>query len=208
MKNIIYSLFEPSKHIVVIRKGKYRRFFRQLDFLKSVNHDNWAISRKDIFNAVKSKKNVFEITIMIALWSYPSNAHGLATKIIIQKKKLVSLFEEDKKINDLDGLKSLYKKYKFPGFGFTTFTKFLYFLGFTVDKVPCIILDLKIIWLIKNGHIKFLPEFEYTPTYSNHEFYFEYIKKMKSFSDKINCKPDQVELAIYLLGGKYPILKN
>jgi len=203
MKNTSYLFLEPSKHFVLIKKKMYKSFLKQLNFLKSLNSDYWIISRKDIFKEVKNKNNASAIISMIALWAYPNNSLGMAKTIMREKKKLTSLFEECKDIRDLDELKSLYSKYKLPGFGFTTFTKFLYFLGFTVNKTPCIILDLRIIKLIKIGQVSFLPKFEITAAYNSPIFYVEYIKKLKFFSDKIKCKPDNIELSIYLLGENY-----
>lgn len=163
------------------------------------NNTETELSRKQI----KNEKDIKKKLIMILMWGYPTGGRGNNIQNVLSKlEKLVNIFSEYKNKNlvqeDFLKLVSLFKGIE--GLGISTWTKFLYFFEISIESKQCEIFDLKIVESLNKKQFVELGTKNWIQDTNN---YLEYINLLDEVSNKINVKPDQVELFLFYFNLYY-----
>ena len=87
-----------------------------------------------------------------------------------------------------------------PGVGWNTLTKFLYFLGFTLEGYQCLILDSKIIEVLRSRLFFELSALSKINEFNKKAKYIDYIQRITELAEAEGYKPDQLELFLFEFG--------
>jgi hypothetical protein len=178
----------------------YKTSRRFQSFLQQAfENDTIKISRGDLFYL--AEEDYFNTLFAIILWGYPRNMRGNGFKSI--------LMEIEEKGRFLPNDKTLPKR-KFlqfmtdlsgTGIGLSTVSKFLYFLGYSLDGNTCLILDRRIIEVINRKIFSELSAFGKIHEQNKNEFYCSYLQKIHELAKAEGFKPDQLELFLFQFGN-------
>ncbi len=174
--------------------------FNKFYTTKFLNTESCTITREDLFKL--SSSNFIEKVFSIIFWGYSgnNNMRGNNFKSVLDNIEKIKSLEhcfKDKTNYTKDEFVELKKQFTGTGIGLSTLTKLLYFFKITIDNYKCVILDRKIIDVLKNKKYEELFML-CNVTYENgHKHYFDYIKLITEISIKYNFKEDQLEMFLY-----------
>ena len=88
-----------------------------------------------------------------------------------------------------------------PSLGLSTYSKFLYFIAPHIENNPPLILDLRIIAVVKKDNFNILSDLKKNLTYTHApKYYPTYLKKMKELSSTLNVEPANLEMFLFMFG--------
>lgn len=173
---------------------------------KTFVDESKIISRDDLFGI--NKNNFLDGIFSIVFWGY-SKGYTRGNTM----NKLFPLFldglpvlqnELIAKDNFTNGdLKRIIKNVN--GVGLSTLTKFLYFFNLSVENNKSLILDSRIMNVLKNKKFEELNALQYITESNKTELYPEYLRLMNEISEKYHYEADRLELFLYMFGNN---LKN
>lgn len=173
-------------------------FYKKTFFL----NESVTISRGEIFSLAKKdpKKAIFS-TI---LWGYPKgytrafNMASLFPKFLNHVEFLSARLSTTNNIS-IDEFKQLL--YKCDGIGLSTLTKLLYFFNIKINGCKCLIMDARIIRVLKSAQFIELSTFSGITEQNGKNYYSDYLKTCLQLSKKYGYKPDQLELFLFIFGN-------
>lgn len=167
------------------------------------------LNRTDLMNP---NLEIKEFIIKVLMWGYPTMGRGRNIENLLKEesfRKLIdclNLYQEEQNIT----IKKLRGDIKdIEGLGISTMTKFIYFLNIEVENQNALILDLQVINAINLGRFEDLSTLKGI-SYENalKSKYLEYLKVLSELSTKMNCKPDQIEMFLFMFGKNLSEIKN
>lgn len=154
------------------------------------------ISRADLFNLVERDQT--DTLLSIIMWGYPRGMRGNSFERLLKdfsklKYKIIpgkelSLIELEQLLNSIDGI------------GLSTLSKFLYFFGNKLEGTACLIFDSRIIEALSEGRFKELEDLNKVREFNKIKYFLTYLQNMQKLSEDLNCKPDQLELFLFMFG--------
>lgn len=158
------------------------------------------LSRRDLF--LKAEIDFYDAVVSIIFWGYPGNMRGNHFQNILSSiPKIKEVLTTHKEISNND-FKRIVNNLKQTGVGLSTLTKFLYFFEFKVEGLPCLILDSRIIEIVKTQLYEELHSLKNITEFNKMNQYIHYLKEMDENSKAGGYKADQLELFLYQF-GKY-----
>jgi len=158
-----------------------------------------TINRADLMNSDLCLKDFIFMTLM---WGYPTKGRGRNIENLLEEDNLVKLIEilERYKAKEIS-IEQLEKdKNSISGLGFSTITKFAYFLNTTVNGFKTVILDDKIAETINSKRFEEFNDFENLTRLSVPRNYCKYIETIAKLSQQMNVEPDQIEMFLFSFG--------
>ncbi len=167
------------------------------------------ISRADLF-ACLDKHDIPHFIIMTIMWGYIKGMRGTHFEQITESdnfNELVRLLSGVKK----DAITNWDEHYesvkKIPGLGLSTYSKFLYFLDKEVQGYKPLILDLRIIAVLRDNRYKAFNDLEKITYLSAVEMYPLYLQKMQELSSSLGVRPDNLEMFLFSFGNNLKVEK-
>lgn len=163
------------------------------------NKEDVEISRQDLLNAGKSE-NLRKFIVSTILWGYPAGMRGNHFENISNHLEKVEacLLKAKRGIEDWDSHYATANKIE--GLGLSTYTKLLYFIGADVNKIPCVILDQRVINAIRKGAICGLESLDGIATHNAAKKYPEYLMIINEAAKKYGASHGGVEMFIFSFG--------
>jgi hypothetical protein len=188
--------FEIKKENWYLDKYRVNEKFNNF-FNYNFKDKKMMLSRWDLFEFVK--KDPYDAVIAIIMWGYPSGMRGNSFETFLKnigsiKYKLLP----ENNIND-ENLKDFLLN--IPGIGLSTLSKFLYFFNNKLEGIDCLIFDRRIITILNKKHFTELYTLSDIKEQNKTTKYFLYLKLMHEQSKVLECKPDQLELFLFMFGG-------
>lgn len=185
----------------IIKKEVWGKFSDDEDIIKSIfiGKDIVELSRADVF----SEKDITRKLFTILMWGYPTGGRGNNIGLILKHKNdLIELLEN---INGKDLTKedasSQIKKFKnISGVGNSTWSKFLYFFGTSIDSKKCQIYDTKIVNSLNRNQLN---EFATIKWKQDIKHYYQYIELVDNLATDMDVLPEQVELFLFYFNLYY-----
>ena len=161
-------------------------------------------SREELFTIVNTTE--FSNAIFsIVLWGYPRGyTMGMNMKKLFQKLiDNLPILKDEIWVNrnfTRDEFNNCFNKIIFEdtGIGVSTLTKFLYFFKIKIEGYRCLILDSRIISVIKDCNFS---ELRSLNIYKDAELYIEYVKKGDEISKTNDYEIDQLEMFLFMFGN-------
>lgn len=167
------------------------------------NQESITISRNDLFY---STTDLDLFVIKVLMWGYPTKGRGRNIETLMKPKNFDELIGKLQllKVTENMEMNEVLKLLEIDGLGLSTLTKILYFLKIKVETYPALILDLRVINAItqKSGfdddEIKVLKKLTYANAPSHYQLY---LQAMNMLAEKMQVKPDQLEMFLYEFGS-------
>jgi len=162
------------------------------------------ISRDDIFNVTSNNApNIERALFMTILWGYPAGLRSDYLPALLQYKdyliRLLEIGYEEGGIENWDSHFSIVKKIR--GVGLSLYSKLLYFLKTKIEQHDPLILDLRIIDVLKNEVFEDFKKLSNIRYHNAPRKYIRYLEVMQSVSEKVKVKADNLEMFLFLFGG-------
>lgn len=161
-----------------------------------------TISRQDVFDT----EDIRSLILKTILWGYPNGHRGNNFEKIYDCEPLRDLVEIIKDIrycslnkNEWGEVLSRFKKVK--GLGISTYSKLLYFSNVSIDKVPTIILDERIIKVLGKGVFKELEGLKNITRVNADIHYPTYLKTIHNIALGLKTHPENIEQFLFLFGN-------
>lgn len=158
------------------------------------------ITRREIRDEVDND-NIEVFLIKSIMWGYPSGRMNIKQIDLsrLVSSDLVEFYKEIKGRKELKWGKNGEEFLQFNGLKLSTVSKFLYFLNIKIDNHFPLILDLQIIQRLKETKFRHddFDDLNYDNAPRN---YMKYLELMNTISKKIDTKPENVEMFLFLFG--------
>ncbi len=190
-----------NKYIPKNYKKTFKGIFCNKDLI--IRENTIQISRHDLFKEGE-KKNIYRFILMTLMWGYPSGMRGKNIPNILGNiKNIKKHLKRIKSMKSIDWDCELIFIDSIKGLGLSTYSKMLYFLKLKVGKYPCLILDDRLIKVIKN---KIFKEFDKRELENlKKKDYPKYLEIASNIAKQLRTQPDKIEMFLFVFGNK---LKN
>ena len=159
-----------------------------------------TLSRNDLFQT----NGTTEFVIKTLMWGYPTGGRGSNINKLLEENNFQNLIElldnyQSKNfilqqlISDINAIN---------GLGISTMTKLIYFLNATIDNHRALILDNRIIDVLKDQKFQDpeLQQFAGIKYENAITHYVNYLESMNLIASRLKVLPDQIELFLFLFG--------
>jgi hypothetical protein len=172
------------------------------------NKSDLTISRRDIFEINSEPDKIFEFIIKVIYWGYPKGMQGNNFSKVIEQKNIeklssiLSQFQKQKVVTKQDYFHLIQEFKQIKGISLSTYSKFLYFLEVSIDNLPCLILDRRIIKTIADK--KFEDFFSIPNIYygiNAERQYINYLEIINNLAVSLETKGENIELFLFLFGN-------
>ena len=210
MNNTTNSLYRYQKLIqelptqeqsFTIKASNWQKQLSAEDFRTLFREESTTrLSRKEVHDTNDSK--IFLLKVI--LWGYPQGMRGNHfMKIYGRLEELSEIFNNPNRAKlQFEDLRLIQQQIKdIEGIGLSTYSKFLYFRDYQFDDVTSLIMDERIIRVIKGNLFQELEILRPLNSYNAEKKYIEYLKLMKQLSEKLNTYPENLEQFLFLFGN-------
>ncbi|PJJ76190.1 hypothetical protein BXY57_1796 [Thermoflavifilum aggregans] len=171
------------------------------------NKDTITLNRYDLLN---SNKSIGEFILKTLMWGYPTKGRGNNIDNLLKPDnfKLLTDILESYRDKDINASKLDNDIGRIKGLGLSTMSKFLCFIGARVENQETLILDRRIIEIIKAktfDELKNLTSITYPTSVKN---YVKYLETINNFSKENNTISQKVEMFIFMFGRHLSPLKG
>lgn len=164
-------------------------------------NDSMNISRSDLFELGESSEVVSkEFIIKVLMWGYPTAGRGRNIQNALAKIDDISEYLTSSKKNNINE-EDLFHGTKLSGIGLSTLSKFLYFLKIKMKEYPTVILDLRLITMLRKAGFDELANLKEITYSKGPKMYYAYLKEISSISKKIGCSVGQLEMFLFIFGS-------
>jgi len=173
---------------------KFSRFYKEVFTSSSV-----TISRNDLFNAAKGDFST--AVYLIILWGYPRNMRGNSFLGVLENTQLLEGLIHNSLNQTLQEFENISKTLKGTRIGLSTLTKIMYFFKITLSGYRCLILDSRIIEVLKSGKFQELDTLKKIKDFNKVKYYPIYLKLMAEIAESNGYTVDQLELFLFMFGN-------
>jgi len=164
-------------------------------------NDSMNISRGDLFELGESSEEVSkEFIIKVLMWGYPTGGRGKNIQNALAHIDDISQYLTNSKKNNINE-EDLINGTKLSGIGLSTLSKFLYFLKIEMKEYPTVILDLRLITMLRKAGFDELTNLKEITYSKGPKMYCTYLKEISSLSKKIGCSVGQLEMFLFIFGS-------
>jgi hypothetical protein len=190
--------FETSKATWNAKKYSFSPVFTKFYKQTFSKKDSAKFSRADLFDVANT--DFYFAIFSIIFWGYPRNMRGNHFKnILIYLDTLYNILSIKKELTEKE-FKTMATQLRSTGAGLSTLSKFLYFFKFKIDGYDCLILDSRIIEVLKSGYYEELHALQSISEFNKLGNYLLYLKLMKQVADENGYSIDQLELFLFMFG--------
>lgn len=164
------------------------------------NKSSITLNRYDLISA--AHHNTKDFILKTLMWGYPTKGRGSNIDNLLEInnfEKLVQKLDSYRGINiSSKVLESDLKE--ISGLGLSTMSKFLYFMGAKVENQTTLILDRKIIEILRTNsfvELKELSNLNYPASITN---YVEYLKVINNLAEINKVENEKIEMFIFIFG--------
>ncbi len=163
------------------------------------NKNSVQISRLDLFRLAQ-KDDLGYLIIATILWGYPRGMRGNYFSSILSQFQQIKDALLEAQVG-IDNWLEHYKKIKkIEGLGLSTYTKFLYFMGATVENHSALILDKRIIDTLQRELFIELNPISHISIHTAVSKYPLYLGTMDSLSQSVGTESDKIEMFLFEFG--------
>lgn len=173
---------------------KFSKFYKKVFTSLSV-----AISRNDLFHAAKGDFST--AVYLIILWGYPRNMRGNSFLGVLENTQLLEGLIHYSQNLTLQEFENISKALKGTRIGLSTLTKIMYFFKITLNGYRCLILDSRILEVLKSGKFQELDTLKKIKEFNKDEYYPIYLKLMAEIAEGNEYTVDQLELFLFMFGN-------
>ncbi len=160
------------------------------------------LSREDLF--VISKEDSYTAIFSIILWGYPrgyTRANNMARSfpLFLKQTEFLAKWLSDQKQITMEELTEVLNRCK--GIGLSTLSKLLYFFNASVAGNKSLIMDARIISVLKQAKFKELQSLSGVREHNKEQFYPEYLRISTLLSKMNGYEADQLELFLFMFGN-------
>jgi hypothetical protein len=171
------------------------------------NHESVEISRHDLFTLAEGSK-IKQFVFATVIWGYPAGMRGRHFQSLFQR---INRIEENLISCRGKNIENWNEHYKLvasiEGLGLSTYTKFLYFLKVTIDNLPALILDQRLIEVFRKGVFPECRDLK-TIRYGNApDLYPRYLRIMDSIANKYRVNPGKLEMFLFEFGANLKFIR-
>lgn len=200
---------------------EFQNFIREFPYKKQsfdIKRDIWKVeNQNDYIDMIFDKKEIItinrsdlmspnldikEFIFKTLMWGYPTKGRGRNIEVLLEEDKLEKLIKVlenykgkdisiEQLIKDMDSIKHL---------GFSTLTKFTYFLNTTVNGYKSVILDNRISETINSRRFEEFNFLENLTRLNAPNNYCKYLDIIAKLSLQMNVEPDQIEMFLFSFG--------
>ena len=199
----LISLIPVDNQSSKIKKEVWKKFsYKNKDSIEDAifgDFDEVELSRKDVLSETDTAKKI----VKVLMWGYPTGGRGNHIKNILTEIETLRdlLSNEENKDLSKDQAYDLIKKFNdISGLGASTWSKLLYFFGFSIDSKKCQIYDLKIVDSLNKKQFIDLGTKKWKQVIDD---YYQYIELLNALSARMHVFPDQVELFLFSFNYYY-----
>lgn len=159
-----------------------------------------SLSRKDIL--LTNRIDLFILKTI--LWGYPSGMRGSNFSSIYSRlDDLGTLLNIPNRSHlNFEDLSELQNNLRFfKGLGLSTYTKFLQLRGFRFDGIPALILDERIIRVLRSNTFEEFQNLSKIAEYNKERYYPLYLKCMNECAKDLDTTPEHLELFLFTFGN-------
>lgn len=165
---------------------------------KTFTANTIVFSRGDLFN--KANVDVKAAIFCIIFWGYPRNMRGNSFKGVLNALQDLEAMLTGARELDAAGYFQICQQLKGKGIGLSTLSKFMYFFGFRLEGLHCLILDSRIIEVLNTGTFEELKMKGVITEYNKEKYYIDYLRLMADVATKNEYSVDQLELFLFQFG--------
>jgi hypothetical protein len=167
-------------------------------FENSFVSERAMFSRGELFKA--GSDNVSHAIFSIILWGYPRNMRGNTFGRILNSLPEVATILNGKKELSGDEFRGIVTQLSGTGVGFSTLSKFLYFLNFKIEGQRCLIFDSRIIDVLNGGYFAELQNLQNITPLNKAQKYLTFLELIAHTSAVNGYAVDQLELFLFTFG--------
>jgi len=182
--------------------------FQSLNSNLFSNKSELTISRRDIFEINSEPEKIFEFIIKVIYWGYPKGMQGNNFSKVIEQKNIeklssiLSQFQKQKVVAKQDYFHLIQEFKQINGISLSTYSKFLYFLNLTIDGLPCLILDRRIIKVIADRKFENFSSINNIYYGTNAEKQkIKYLEITNNLATSLGTKEENIEQFLFLFGN-------
>jgi hypothetical protein len=166
------------------------------------------ISRHDLFTLGEGLKIKLFIFGTI-LWGYPAGMRGRHFQSIFQGINDIEKMLSSCRGTNVENWGEHYRLInRAEGLGLSTYTKFLHFIRATINGLPALILDQRLIAVFRKGIFKECSALK-TIHYGNApDLYPRYLEMMHCIADKFKVDPGKLEMFLFEFGGNLKLMNS
>ena len=172
-----------------------------------------TITRRELLDFFSENKgtDIRLFILLVIYWGYPSGMRNKYFDEILENiKTLEKIIEE---IRETPNIENFLKYYTdrikgFGGLGLSTFSKFLYFLKSKIEGEKAVILDLRIIDVLRNSIFKdkIFEKLRYENAPKNYPFYLKNMREKASQLNNISIATEKItsekiEMFLFIFGN-------
>jgi len=188
-----------AQHSFSIKKTNWTKTKEVIKLFKK--NDSMNISRTDLFELGESSEEVSkEFIIKVLMWGYPTAGRGKNIQNALAKIEEISHYLTTSKKNNINE-EDLINGIKLSGIGLSTLSKFLFFLKIKMKEYPTVILDLRLINMLRAATFDELTNLKEITYSKAPKMYYFYVKTISSISKKIGCSVGQLEMFLFIFGS-------
>lgn len=187
------------------KQSTWSRYFKGYgeasDILQNIfnNNDTVQISRSDLFKLAE-KDDLGYFIIATIIWGYPRGMRGNHFINILSQFQQVKGILLEAKLGIDNWLSHIEKIRTIEGLGLSTYTKFLYFIGATVENYPALILDKRIIDTLQRKTFIELNPISNISSYNAISKYPLYLGTIDSLSHLLDTDSGKIEMFLFEFG--------
>jgi hypothetical protein len=203
--------------------SSYKELIKQLPYLEQsfeIKKENWKLEKYAFSNRLNTffetyfiedilrlsrwelfeftRRDPFDAAIAIIMWGYPSGMRGDSFQTFL--KNIDSIKYRLLPDNNITDGKFKELLLNIPGIGLSSLSKFLYFFNNKLDGLNCLILDRRIIEILNEKHFEELTVLSDIKENNKAAKYFLYLNIIHEQANLLGCKPDQLELFLFMFG--------
>jgi hypothetical protein len=159
------------------------------------------ISRKDLFG-LGSRGPSVGFLYATYIWGYPNGGRGRFASVVANKARILRVLRSvQENVDAMEWSATCNAVKGILGLGVSTFTKLLYFLRVKIAHRPALILDSKVIEVLKRKvfpELASLAEIRYDSAMRE---YPQYLRTMADEAGKLDVRPDKLEMFLFSFGN-------
>jgi hypothetical protein len=180
------------------------------DFIVDIfgNNKSVEISRYDLFKLGEGG-NMKQFVFATVIWGYPAGMRG---------RHFQSLFQSMNKIEENliscrgKNIENWNEHYRLvapiEGLGLSTYTKFLYFLKTTVNNLPALILDQRLIDVFRKGIFHECRDMKKIRYGNAPELYPKYLRMMAYIANNYRVSSENLEMFLFEFGANLKFISS